>query len=261
VTLPLCPQFEKERTPARTRPASAGRPRHQDPNAQHSLGNPVKFNDPSGHIPVETVADFIDIGWSAYDLWNEPSWGNAGLLLWSVGATFIPYVPGAWVAKIGKVAHRGLKYAGEISGLKNKLEHNTAIRLGEIGLEIIGLGDEGVKATLGLPGGNKSKAADFLARSEGGRFYIVETKETLGTSGAEVDNALLQIESTLNALSTAVPDAKIGQIWLTIPPGGQLKGNYEVRGDLLFEVTDEGAVMVRRHGHPIHVKEVPIDGN
>ena len=36
--------------------------------------DPVNAVDPSGQV-LETVLDIAGIGWSAYDLWNDPSLG------------------------------------------------------------------------------------------------------------------------------------------------------------------------------------------
>ena len=66
----------------------------------YCYGNPVKYYDPSGNIPVETVFDLIGIGISAYQFFDDPSWGNFGSLLWDVGAFFIPYAPGSYVTKL-----------------------------------------------------------------------------------------------------------------------------------------------------------------
>lgn len=84
----------------------------------YGLNNPYRYQDPSGEVPLETVMDIVDIGMSAYDMYNEPSWTNAGLLTWSIAATVIPYVPGAWVAKAGKAAEK-------VSEVAKKVENTT----------------------------------------------------------------------------------------------------------------------------------------
>ncbi len=66
-------------------------------------GNPVRYYDPSGNVPVETVLDIVSIGTSVADLIRNPSWVNAAFLLWDVGAAVIPYAPGSYVAKGVKV--------------------------------------------------------------------------------------------------------------------------------------------------------------
>ncbi len=65
----------------------------------YCYNNPVRLKDDSGYVPVETVLDVASIGWSGYDLITNPSWANAGFLLWDIAATLIPYVPGSYVVK------------------------------------------------------------------------------------------------------------------------------------------------------------------
>ncbi|MEW6183575.1 MAG: PQQ-binding-like beta-propeller repeat protein [Bacillota bacterium] len=60
--------------------------------------DPVNGVDPSGEI-IETVADAASLGYSAYELIKYPSWGNAGYLLWDVGATVVPFAPGSYVVR------------------------------------------------------------------------------------------------------------------------------------------------------------------
>lgn len=78
---------------------------HVDPMSQnsyvYSVGDPVNLVDPSGNF-AETALDAASIGLSAYDLYNNPSWGNAGYLAWDVAAAFIPFVPGSWTVKAEK---------------------------------------------------------------------------------------------------------------------------------------------------------------
>lgn len=67
--------------------------------------NPINRADSSGYI-WETILDIGGIAWSAYDLVTKPSWGNAGMLAWDVGATLIPFVPGSYTAKTAKLASK-----------------------------------------------------------------------------------------------------------------------------------------------------------
>lgn len=86
--------------------------------------NPLTRVDPSGHF-WETLLDVISIAWSAYDLWDDPSWANAGFLVWDVGATLIPFVPGSYAAK-------GLHYTddilSEIKSISNASDFSTGAR-------------------------------------------------------------------------------------------------------------------------------------
>jgi hypothetical protein len=78
----------------------------------YAQNNPLKYVDPDGHIPVETIADIVSIGYSLAGFIKEPSWANAGYLAWDVGAAVAPYVPGSYAAKTVKV---GSKVAGKIN--------------------------------------------------------------------------------------------------------------------------------------------------
>jgi hypothetical protein len=62
---------------------------------------------------VETVVDIASIGWSAYDLWKNPSLKNLGYLLWDVAATVLPFVPGSWTAKGIKAGSKLLSKADD----------------------------------------------------------------------------------------------------------------------------------------------------
>lgn len=64
--------------------------------------NPIKYIDPSGTIPVETIIDIASIGWSFSDFVSNPSWSNFGFLAWDVAAALVPYAPGSYSAKTVK---------------------------------------------------------------------------------------------------------------------------------------------------------------
>jgi hypothetical protein len=64
-------------------------------------GNPVNFTDPSGHFPWDVTLDVASFAWSAYDFYNDPSWGNAGWLALDV-VGLLPVVP-----SLGAVRHAG----------------------------------------------------------------------------------------------------------------------------------------------------------
>ncbi len=61
--------------------------------------NPIKYIDPSGTVPVETIIDLASIGWSFSDFVSNPSWANFGFLAWDVAAALVPYAPGSYSAK------------------------------------------------------------------------------------------------------------------------------------------------------------------
>ncbi|MBR5460710.1 MAG: hypothetical protein IKV53_07540 [Clostridia bacterium] len=64
--------------------------------------DPVNHSDVTGHA-IETVADIISIVWSSADLIASPSWVNLGLLAWDIASAFVPFLPGSYVTKGGKV--------------------------------------------------------------------------------------------------------------------------------------------------------------
>jgi len=70
-------------------------------NTYTYANDPVNQADITGNA-VETIVDAAAIGYDAYQLYDKPSWGNAGLLAWSVAATLVPFVPGSYVYRAGK---------------------------------------------------------------------------------------------------------------------------------------------------------------
>jgi RHS repeat-associated protein len=84
---------------------------------RYVCNDPLNFADPSGFIPIETVADFVGIGYDAVEFVRNPSWGNAGFLGWSVCSVFVPYMPGSYVGRVGGgVGRRVATEAAEQSG-------------------------------------------------------------------------------------------------------------------------------------------------
>lgn len=60
--------------------------------------DPINEFDLDGNF-VETIADIAGIGYDAYEMYKKPSWGNAGMLAWSVAAAFVPFVPGSYAGR------------------------------------------------------------------------------------------------------------------------------------------------------------------
>ena len=75
--------------------------------------NPVNYVDPSGHW-IDTVLDVASLGYSIKEFMSNPSWSKFGYLLWDVGATFIPFVPGSYSRKGAKIT---LKIADKVHEL------------------------------------------------------------------------------------------------------------------------------------------------
>ena len=82
-----------------------GRFLREDP-ARHSTNwylycycNPVRYADPSGEIPVDTIIDLASLGWSISDFVANPNLTTFGLLAWDALAVIAPYIPGSYVTK------------------------------------------------------------------------------------------------------------------------------------------------------------------
>ena len=65
-------------------------------------GNPVMLYDPSGNS-WETLLDIAGAIVSLYDFVNDPTWANAGYLVWDIAAVIAPMVPGSYVNDIAKI--------------------------------------------------------------------------------------------------------------------------------------------------------------
>lgn len=69
--------------------------------------------DPSGNI-WETIFDIVSLGDSIYSMCTNPSWENAGYLLWDA-ASLIPGVPGSYVAKVPAKTAKVAKTVAKVS--------------------------------------------------------------------------------------------------------------------------------------------------
>ena len=95
-----------------------------DANLYRYVDNsPTNGTDPSGFI-FETIVDIGGIGYDAYSFWNEPSWGNAGYLGWSVAAAAIPIVPGSYKGRAAKFGSRALGKADDVAEAATKTLRN-----------------------------------------------------------------------------------------------------------------------------------------
>ncbi len=86
--------------------------------------NPIIRIDENGHF-WETVFDIFSIGYSAKNLFNNPSLGNVGYLAWDIAASLLPFVPGSYIVKSGKLLlkmEKGVEQVLSKVNLMNKLE-------------------------------------------------------------------------------------------------------------------------------------------
>jgi len=81
----------------------------------YCYGNPVRYCDPGGTVPVETVLDLISLGWSFHEFVNNPGSATFGTLLWDSAATIIPYVPGSYAGKTLMAGTKILTHADDYS--------------------------------------------------------------------------------------------------------------------------------------------------
>lgn len=71
------------------------------PNAYAYPTDSANDFDLSGNI-VETAADVAGIAYDANQFRKKRTWGNFGMVIWSIGATAIPFAPGSWAGRGGK---------------------------------------------------------------------------------------------------------------------------------------------------------------
>ena len=83
------------------------------PNPYVYPDDPVNDFDLSGNV-VETIADVGGIAYDANQFRKKRSWGNFGMLMWSVGATIVPFAPGSWAGRGGKAAIDAGKYSKKL---------------------------------------------------------------------------------------------------------------------------------------------------
>lgn len=76
----------------------------------YCLNNPITLFDSTGYA-VDVVFDIGSAIWSLVDLIVVPSWLNLAFFLWDIASILIPFVPGSYVKKGGKIA---IKVAGKI---------------------------------------------------------------------------------------------------------------------------------------------------
>jgi len=82
----------------------------------YANNNPLKYRDPSGHIPIDWLLDVGGIAFDIYQLIREPSQENWQSLAVDVGLWMAPYTPAiaGVVLHSGKTAARLASHADEV---------------------------------------------------------------------------------------------------------------------------------------------------
>ena len=70
----------------------------------YCYGNPVRYADPSGNVPVDTVLDFVSLGFSILEFLAAPSIATLGSVAWDTAALLLPYVPGSYIDDVAKAS-------------------------------------------------------------------------------------------------------------------------------------------------------------
>lgn len=80
----------------------------QDPQSwnRYAYGhnNPLKYIDPDGNIPIETLLDIVILIDDLRSFIRSPSWRGLVNIGWSIGGSLLPYVPGSWAGRIASKA-------------------------------------------------------------------------------------------------------------------------------------------------------------
>lgn len=243
---------------ARFLSVDAGQPDVRKPQTwnrySYAHNNPLRYVDPDGNIPVETAIDVVSFGASVYSLITAPSWANLGYAAWDAASIFLPYVPGSWIAKVGKYGYKGLKAAGIVKQLDvaETAVNNTLLREG---VALLGQGDDSVRALLGMKKGEK--AADFVGVTKDGTFKIVEAK------GTDMASAVEQIKSTATALKPHTEGAEItAEIIIRAESNLNNLGQYAIVDGYLwkFDVNTLEWTQEFVEGMPIAVRQIGTKG-
>ncbi|MBS1828992.1 MAG: RHS repeat-associated core domain-containing protein, partial [Acidobacteria bacterium] len=212
----------------------------------YALNNPLRYTDPDGRIPVETVLDLASLGQSLWELGRNPSWAAAGYAAWDAAALVVPYAPGSWVAKVAKYGHQGLEAAGVLTKLDRfeGLVNNHYIKQG---VALLGQGDDSVRQVLGLS--SADKAADFLGVTQSGKYLIGEAK------GSDLASAVAQLGNTAKALTDKLGDVKFSAE-VVLRKGQKIDPNFRVSGSQLerFNTKTQKWELQKAQGQAINVR-------
>ena len=153
---------------------------------------------------------------------------------------------------------RGLERNVDLSLLVTKEEKTVAEQLIAEGNTLVAAGgEENVKKTLKIspkiPG---IKTADFISITSSQRFNLTEVKgsDEASLNGANIATAEEQLKTVYNRLNELVPGAKLGKVEVAVPKGARIRQPYEVRGNQVFKVSQEGAEVVRIGGKVLTIR-------
>ncbi len=195
----------------------------------YCANNPLKNLDPDGAV-VETGLDVASVVLSAVDMYNDPSWSNAGWLALDVASAIVPFVPAAGIVRHGskvvdaaksllgadnavdaaKVAENGLdagtdasKLAEGPKGRHGKMDHRNAISKEASRLEgeghTIDAGGGGPEKRVNTPGGKSAYRYPDIESTDpaGGKHYTnVGRTNQSGKPLPREQNALQDLENT-----------------------------------------------------------------
>jgi len=165
--------------------------------------NPINYVDKEGNI-LETILDIGGIAWSVVDLVKNPSLTNVGFLVWDVGATIIPFVPGSYVVKSIKISAKAMAKTDDVidvAKLTYKIaEKSSAIKTCTGSYEIV------FKSSLNYvgKGGYKRmiKSASRIAESNSDDVVSMMWKPAKSTKRAFVDEYLQMLIRGVNNKNT-----------------------------------------------------------
>ena len=165
-------------------------------------GNPVMITDPSGHA-WETFLDILSFGDSLYTFIKEPSWGNAGMLIWDTAALVTPAVPGSYVAKVVKTVDRADDFIDAVKTADRIDDTTDALRATD---RVLDNADNAVDA--GRAAKRAGDGADALidtakAVRKGKGLDIPNSSKIVGNSVENATEAAKKAEDAQNALELA----------------------------------------------------------
>jgi hypothetical protein len=150
----------------------------------YGLNNPIKNTDPDGQA-VETVVDVVSVGLSAADMYNDPSWGNAGWLALDIVGAVVPFVPA-----VGAVRHAGK--IGDLIGGADKVA--DALKTGD-------KAKDAAKGTSGI----------YEVTAQSGKKYVGQSQNMANRLNQHVSIGKVSPADAAKAKTTPVDGNKIAR--------------------------------------------------